>query len=82
MSNNVSVEEIHRLSTTVNKLLEDFQTDNTQARKELLIATRSLYLAVETPIEAILRMTWAEVRKTNLPSSPQSVMFVNEWIVR
>jgi len=35
-----------------------------EVRKELLATTRSLFLALETPIEAILRMEWAEVSQT------------------
>lgn len=34
---------------------------NFKMRKELLITTRSLYLALETPMEAVLRIGWAEV---------------------
>jgi hypothetical protein len=34
---------------------------NSKMRKELLITTRSLYLALETPMEAVLRIGWAEV---------------------
>lgn len=56
------------LSNTVTSLLERIKLqvtvmDNgdTKIRKEMLILARSLYLAIETPMEAILRMEWAEV---------------------
>jgi hypothetical protein len=34
---------------------------NSESRKELLAITRSPYFALKTPMEAILRMEWAEV---------------------
>ena len=75
MSNEVCIEELQKISTTVNKLLEELQNGKTEARKELLIATRSLYLAVENPLEAILRMTWAEVRLIHWPD--HRALFIN-----
>jgi hypothetical protein len=41
-----------------------FDLNNSKSRKELLAITRSLFLALETPMEAILRMEWAEVSAT------------------
>jgi hypothetical protein len=38
-----------------------FDPGNPKSRKELQVLTRSLSLALETPMEAMLRMVWAEV---------------------
>ena len=53
---------------SVSELLErvsskgkNIQDGGDKARKELLATARSLCLALETPIESILRMEWAEV---------------------
>jgi hypothetical protein len=39
-----------------------FDLSNKQSRTELLEGARSLCFALETPMEALLRMEWAEVR--------------------
>lgn len=52
----------------VSSLLEDvasngksFTEGDTKARKKALVAARELCLALETPVEAIIRICWAEV---------------------
>ena len=56
-------------SADVSALLEQallqnksLKAGNTRARKDLLATARSLCHALETPIEAVLRMGWGEVR--------------------
>lgn len=39
----------------------NFDPGSSKSRKELQALARSLSLALETPMEAILRMVWAEV---------------------
>jgi hypothetical protein len=70
-----------RLSSTIAPLLEQVKAQNEalqrgdlHARKQMLGLVRSLYLAIETPMEAVLRMTWAEVR-----SSPLLLYFISFW---
>lgn len=60
MSNSGTLDETTSLTAKVDRLVEAMQKGDAGARKELLVASRSLYLAVETPMEALLRMYWAE----------------------
>ena len=49
---------VQKINATSNKLGKDAG----EARQQCLDAARSLCFALETPIEAILRHVWAEVR--------------------
>ncbi len=40
---------------------KSFTQGDGKARKKALVAARELCLALETPVEAIIRMCWAEV---------------------
>lgn len=55
------IEDVPALLHKVDTLGRKLDSAAPQTRKELLAATRKLYLALETPIEAILRMEWAQV---------------------
>ena len=57
----ISVDSVTSIAAQVNELITLLPSGNRKVRKDLLGAARSLYLAVETPMEALLRMEWAEV---------------------
>jgi hypothetical protein len=54
-------DEISRLVDLVSKLGTSSKLREAKTRKALIAASRSLILALETPMEALLRMYWAEV---------------------
>lgn len=47
--------------------------NNGDARRELLAAARSLCYKLETPIESLLRICWAEVSYLNLPTEDKEI---------
>ena len=68
-------------SPKVRALLEDVFSNGlslahgeVNARRELLVTVRSLFFELETPVEAILRIAWAEV------SSDSSCRYLYEMI--
>lgn len=56
------IEDVSDLLKRVENLGKSLNLSAPEKRKEILIVARKLCLALETPIEAILRMEWAEVR--------------------
>ena len=53
--------DITALISNINTTSEGIGQDNGESRRECLNAARSLCFALETPIESILRHTFAEV---------------------
>ena len=53
--------DVRRLLQQIEILGPNFDPGSSNSRKELQALARSLSLALETPMEAILRMIWAEV---------------------
>jgi hypothetical protein len=60
------LEAVPALVKKVNLLADK---DGESARQDMKNAARDLFLALETPREAMIRQIWAEVRDTNFPSS-------------
>jgi len=54
-------DKIASLVGSISKLGKNIELDDAKTRKALIAAARSLSLALETPMEALLRMYWAEV---------------------
>ncbi len=63
MDQTALLKEVSLLTEKINLNAEALKNGDAKARKEMLLAARSLYLAIETPMEAILRMEMAEVRE-------------------
>lgn len=57
----ISLPEVKSLLWDVTRLTAAVEMGDVKARKDLVVKARSLYMAVETPMEALLRMVWAEV---------------------
>jgi hypothetical protein len=53
--------DVRRLLQQIEIRGPKFDPGSSKSRKELQTLARSLSLALETPMEAILRMVWAEV---------------------
>ena len=61
--------DISALLKEVNTNALNLGRDNEEARRQCLAAARSLCYALETPVESVIRMNWAEVCQTApLPS--------------
>lgn len=58
------IEDVPDLLKRVETLGKSLNLDAPEERKAILTAARKLCLALETPIEAILRMEWAEVSRS------------------
>ena len=48
------------------------EPDHEYARRELLAAARSLCYKLETPIESLLRICWAEISSRTLPTKTET----------
>jgi hypothetical protein len=55
------LEKVSRLVNINYNLGNSTNLQDSKTRKALIAASRSLSLALETPMEALLRMYWAEV---------------------
>ena len=53
--------DINALVKKINTASSGLGKDTGEARRECLLAARSLIFALETPVESILRNVWAEV---------------------
>ena len=62
MSMDYCQEEVQECVDKVNKLNILLQKGDSTVRRDLLVAARSLFLSLETPMDAVQRMTWAEVK--------------------
>jgi len=54
-------DEIPKLMNLISNLGTSANLNDAKTRRALMAASRSLSLALETPMEALLRMYWAEV---------------------
>lgn len=66
----ISIADYKAHLAKVNELTTSLENGDPKARKELLVATRSLFLSLETPMDAVTRMIWAEVSSTAIPFDP------------
>jgi hypothetical protein len=67
-------DEISRLVNLISKLGTNANLKDAKTRKALIAASRSLSLSLETPMEALLRMYWAEVsRQSRLCNATQTL---------
>jgi len=62
ISNETAPFNIPALLETINSHGKSLTRDDEERRKSVLSAARELCFALETPIEAILRIAWCDVR--------------------
>ena len=75
MSSTGTPYNIQALLKEIDTTGKSLSKDNQKARQQCLSAARSLCYALETPVESILRMNYAEVSFLTLPHHVSLLMY-------